>query len=143
MTPCRAGYPPKAISTRRLRHEPPPPPSADQFGPLQASSRVKLFIPVRNPQKLDLELMVSPTYLDFIEHHEAFGRCLRAALGFSPAEGRDSKKQRCHDRRPAILLPIGNSSSEQVRAVQLRFAIPRMSPMRCVEIRSTNNYGIG
>jgi hypothetical protein len=33
---------------------------------------VKLAIPVQDPKKVDLELMVPPTYLDFIEHHPAF-----------------------------------------------------------------------
>jgi len=55
----------------RLRHEPPPPPT-DRRRPFQAPSPVKLSIPVRDPQKVDLELMVPPTYLDFIEHHPAF-----------------------------------------------------------------------
>ena len=55
----------------RLRHERPPPPT-DRRRPFQAPSPVKLSIPVRDPQKVDLELMVPPTYLDFIEHHSAF-----------------------------------------------------------------------
>lgn len=55
----------------RLRHEPPSP-SADHHGSFQAPSPVKLSIPVRDPQKVGLELMVPPTYLDFIEYHPAF-----------------------------------------------------------------------
>jgi hypothetical protein len=53
-----------------LRHEPPALPSAP--GPLDRPSRVKLSIPVHDPAAADLELMVSPTYLDFITHHPAF-----------------------------------------------------------------------
>jgi hypothetical protein len=55
----------------RLRHEPLPRRRiSTRFFPVP--SPVKLSIPVRDPQKVDLELMVSPTYLDFIEHHPAF-----------------------------------------------------------------------
>lgn len=52
-----------------LRHEPP---SVDTANPLEHASLVKLSIPVRDPRKTDLELMVPPPYLDFIRHHPAF-----------------------------------------------------------------------
>jgi hypothetical protein len=54
-----------------LRHEPPPLPSAPA-GPLDRPSPVKLSIPVHDPAAADLELMVSPTYLEFVIHHPAF-----------------------------------------------------------------------
>jgi hypothetical protein len=54
-----------------LRHEPPSLPfEAD--GSLERFPPIKLSIPVHNPAAADLELMVSPTYLDFILHHPAF-----------------------------------------------------------------------
>jgi hypothetical protein len=55
----------------RLRHEPPSLPSA-AASPLERPSPVKLCIPVADPAAADLELMVSPTYLNFITHHPAF-----------------------------------------------------------------------
>jgi hypothetical protein len=55
----------------RLRHEPPPQPP-ETAGPIQSPSRIRLSIPVRDPRKADLELMVPPDYLDFIQHHPAF-----------------------------------------------------------------------
>lgn len=54
-----------------LRDEPPALPSA-AAGPLDGPSPVKLTIPVHDPAAADLELMVSPSYLDFITHHPAF-----------------------------------------------------------------------
>jgi hypothetical protein len=57
----------------RLRHEPPALPSTAP-GSLDCPSPVKLCIPVHDPAAADLELMVSPTYLDFIIHHPAFHR---------------------------------------------------------------------
>jgi hypothetical protein len=55
----------------RLRHEPPSVPTGTR-GPFQRPAPVKLSIPVRNPRKVDLELMVPPDYLDFIQCHPAF-----------------------------------------------------------------------
>ena len=62
-----------------LRHEPPPPGSspgqalpATAVDPLERPSPVKLSIPVHDPAAAELELMVSPTYLDFITRHPAF-----------------------------------------------------------------------
>jgi hypothetical protein len=57
----------------RLRHEPPPLPST-ATGPLDRPALVKLGVPVHDPAAPDLELMASPTYLDFIIHHPAFHR---------------------------------------------------------------------
>lgn len=54
-----------------LRHAAPSPPSASA-GPLDRPMRVTLSIPVHDPAAAELELMVSPTYLDFITHHPAF-----------------------------------------------------------------------
>jgi hypothetical protein len=55
----------------RLRHEPPPL-ATGAAGPFQPPPPIRLSIPVRNPRKADLELMVPPDYLDFIRHHPAF-----------------------------------------------------------------------
>lgn len=55
----------------RLRHEPPAPSSA-AAGPADRPSPVKLCIPVSDPAAAHLELMVSPTYLEFITDHPAF-----------------------------------------------------------------------
>jgi hypothetical protein len=56
-----------------LRHEPPSLPSATT-GPLNRPSPVKLNIPVADPGAAEIELMGTPTYLDFIIHHPAFDR---------------------------------------------------------------------
>lgn len=46
----------------RLRHEPPPL-ATGAAGPFQPPPPIRLSIPVRNPRKADLELMVPPDYL--------------------------------------------------------------------------------
>ena len=55
----------------RLRHEPPALPF-EAVAPRDCPSAVQLSIPVFDPAAAELELMVPPSYLDFIIHHPAF-----------------------------------------------------------------------
>jgi ATP dependent DNA ligase domain len=48
-------------------------------GPAERPSPVKLCIPVSDPAAADLELMVPPTYLEFITDHPAFRGSRRGA----------------------------------------------------------------